>query len=101
MNPVTLALATARLTTLVTKDEITVGLRDKVDLWAGKKEYAGPRGWANYLVNCQQCVSVWAGALVLGASYVPVARPVIRALALSQAALLSLEAADHLRSTDG
>ena len=43
-----------RITKLITEDEITRPMREKVDeLWPDSK--------VSYLVNCPACVSVWAG----------------------------------------
>jgi hypothetical protein len=96
VNPLTLTLATARLTNLITKDEISLPIREKVYDWAELKDFSGPRSWVNYLVNCPQCASVWAGAIVLAGSHLPPARPLIRALALSQAALVGLGALERV-----
>lgn len=49
-------LAVKRLTRLVTSDEITRGLRERVGRMHPK---------ADYLVGCQRCVSVWASLAVL------------------------------------
>jgi hypothetical protein len=68
--------ATARLTRLVTLDEVSAPVRD----WAWR---SGHRR-TTYLVNCPHCVSVWAG---LAVSLV-LPRPIRRALALSQAVVL-------------
>jgi hypothetical protein len=53
------------------------------------------KGWANYLVNCPRCVSVWAGAAILAGQHIRPVRPLIKALALSQAALVVVDTADY------
>ncbi len=95
MTPLLLdALATYRLTKLVTDDQITAGLRDKVIEWAYERESCGretvaavaeqagidvltPGAWAEvvandpdppklaYLVTCPYCASVWLAAGVV------------------------------------
>jgi len=54
---IVLALATFRLTRLVTTDAITERARD----WVAAK---GPM--RAYLVHCDWCISIYAGSLVLG-----------------------------------
>jgi len=75
-------LATKRLTTLVTQDEVARPLREEV-----QKRFGTTTG-IGYLVECPRCVSVWAGLAVLGLGRVPGLRAVAAALALSEAALL-------------
>lgn len=79
------ALAVQRVTRLVTKDEVTAGLRDRVAL-------NGPDKLA-YLVSCPFCVSVYAGAAAsLARTVFPRAwRPLAYALALSAATSLKAE----------
>jgi hypothetical protein len=55
------ALATARLTRLVTSDRITQGPR----FWALRK--LPEHGLVAYLITCDWCASVYAGAGVAGA----------------------------------
>lgn len=52
------ALATARLTRLVTDDRITQAPR----LWLLTR--IDPEGLAGYLIHCTWCVSIWAGGVV-------------------------------------
>lgn len=57
-DPVTLAvgaLAVHRLTRLVTEDEVTAPLRDRIT-------NAAPEGRLAYLVSCPWCVSIYAAA---------------------------------------
>jgi hypothetical protein len=64
MDTITLligALATARLTRLVTTDRITQGPRG----WALRRLKEG--GLLAYLVVCDWCVSVYIGGIVVGA----------------------------------
>jgi hypothetical protein len=68
-------LATKRIVRLVTQDEITRPLREKI----GRKD---PR--LAYLVGCKSCSSVWAGLLNVYA----MPRSVKVALALSESAIL-------------
>lgn len=96
MNPVTLALATARLTSLIAEDEITAPIRKRVDEWANGHPEGSLRERLNYLVTCSRCVSVYAGGAVLAASLVPPLRPLLRTLAASQAGLVILTLSDRL-----
>lgn len=68
--------ATARLTRLITEDEITRELREWVE------DRTGSESRLTYLVNCPYCVSVWAGAAMLVTP-----KPIRRLLALSAGAL--------------
>lgn len=74
------ALATARLTRLITEDAITEPLRDKImGRWPDSK--------LSYFVTCTACTSVWAAAAVL---VVPRNRRwVVRMLALSELAIMA------------
>jgi len=54
------SLAVYRLTKLVMEDKITEDLRD----WIYDKFPHGSK--VRYLINCQWCVSVWAGLAVFG-----------------------------------
>ena len=99
MRPVVLALATIRLTQLVTDDELTEPIRDKTDEWAKKAGYGSLPDRLSYLVSCQRCVSVWAAAAVLVGSRLRVARPLVYTLAVSQAALYTITVADRVQSS--
>ncbi len=79
------ALAAARVTRLVTEDKITEPIRTYV------QSLGVPR--LEYLVSCQACVSVWAGALVVS-GLVP--RRVKQALAVSEAVVLAKRGLDAL-----
>lgn len=64
MEPITLlvaALATARLTRLVTRDRITHALRRRI------LKRLDPEGLPAYLLVCDWCTSVYMGALVTAA----------------------------------
>jgi hypothetical protein len=65
---VVLALATARITGLITTDGITAPIRNKVVYRQGR--VADPRGGllADF-ITCQWCVSVWVAAGVVAAAY--------------------------------
>ena len=75
------AAAVARITGLVTSDEITAPMRRAA--WVIDDRLG-------YLVDCPYCTSVWAAAAVTS-GLVP--RPLLRLLALSQAAVLLEKAA--------
>lgn len=96
LDPVTTVLAAARLTSLIAEDELTQPVRNVVDDWAQVAPDNILRNRLAYLVSCSRCVSVWAGAAVLLAQVVPVARPLVKALALSQAALGALTVLDAI-----
>ena len=85
-------LAIARLTSLVAEDELTAPIREAIDRWAGGPI---PEKLA-YLVSCSRCVSVWAAGGILIAQQTRVGRPLVWALAGSQAALGVLTALDRL-----
>ena len=53
-------LSTYRLAVIVTQDEITRPLRERVMQIDGRTGY-----WLNYLLNCTFCASVWCGWLVV------------------------------------
>lgn len=60
------ALATMRLTGLITLDEISRPIRDAVTVATDQR----PRWrWAGYLAQCPWCVSVWVGAGVAAAAW--------------------------------
>jgi hypothetical protein len=87
---VVMAAATARLTRLVTDDEIARPIRDAVMAWAEKPGAGGLRKRAGYLVDCPWCVSMWAGGAVLFASRFKSGRWLTKAGALSMAAAMLL-----------
>jgi hypothetical protein len=83
------ALAAYRLTRLVIEDEITEPLRDKVVARFGAPQDSK----LSYLVHCPHCVSMYASVgIVMADMMVPrLARPVLRALALSAVVSLAYE----------
>jgi hypothetical protein len=87
VSPVDLSvdvLAVARLTRLITEDEITEPMRDFIQgRWQGSK--------LAYLVTCPFCVSVWMGLLVTRS---PIPPWVKRTLACSEATILVRQLAD-------
>jgi len=85
-----MAAATARLTRLVTDDEIARPIRDAVMAWAEKPGAGALRKRAGYLVDCPWCVSIWAGGAVLLASRFKSGRWLTKAGALSMAAAMLL-----------
>jgi hypothetical protein len=96
MNSLITVLAAARLTSLVAEDELTQPIRNAVDDWAQVAPDSSLRNRLAYLVSCSRCVSVWAGAGILLAQTVPAARPLVKVLALSQAALGALTVLDAI-----
>lgn len=91
MNPVVLALATQRLTQLITEDEIARPAREAVTQWAAPHpEYSVPER-VSTLIGCPACVSIWAAAGVLLASRVAPGRVLVRILAASGASLIIAE----------
>jgi hypothetical protein len=58
---VILALATFRLTRLITRDVITESLRNKV--W---KKYPPESSKVGYLFTCEWCMSIWTASLLYG-----------------------------------
>lgn len=81
---ITTVLAIARLTSLITEDEITQPIRDYVD----DLPHNVVTDKLAYLVSCKRCVSVWATAAVLVAH--KKAPFLVKVLAGSQAALFVL-----------
>ena len=77
-------LATRRLTTLVTQDQITQPIREALVNRSLRAAATPTDEGLAYLVTCESCVSVWAGAAVVAASRFRVGRMAVRALALSQ-----------------
>lgn len=65
---------TVRLTLLLTRDRVTAGLRDRVDVWSAVHT-DGWRGrlawWAGGVVGCPWCASPYVGAVVLACSGLP------------------------------
>jgi hypothetical protein len=82
MDTITLlitALATARLTRLITRDEITHGARRRI------LATLDPHGLLAYLVVCDWCVSVYIGAAAAGAGALAGAWPWLWVLPLTLA----------------
>lgn len=77
-------LATMRIARLITEDKITEPVRDFV-------EGRFPDSKLSYLITCYLCTSVYAAAAVTAMSSSPRLRPVVRALAASEAAILLRE----------
>lgn len=96
VGPVVGALAVARLTSLITEDEITEPIRSRVTEWSDRYPEGSVPDRLGYLVSCQRCVSVWAAGGVLVASYFRPTRPLVRILAASQAALAANAGAEWL-----
>lgn len=88
MNPVTLAVATGRLTQLFTEDELTRPVRESINRWAAGAEEFSFRDRVAVLASCTACMSVWSAAAVLLAASNGWTRPLVRILAASGAALL-------------
>jgi hypothetical protein len=81
-----MALATYRLTRLLTTDVILEGLREKI--W---KKYP-PSTKLGYLFTCNWCMSIWAAAFIIAlASLLPTVAYVV-SLILSISALAGLVA---------
>lgn len=84
------ALATARLTRLVLRDEITAPVRRPVVEWALTSRapygvgppFAHPR--LAYLLGCDWCVSIWAASVVVAVYRWPFGRALVRVLAASE-----------------
>lgn len=89
MRLVTISLATSRLTRLVTEDEITAPLRDRVESWAAGAAEGSLKERLAYIPTCRACSSVWAAGIVLGLTYGlgRVGRPLVGTLAASEAGL--------------
>lgn len=82
-------LAIARLTMLITDDEVSAPLRDAA-IRLDDRFHNAFTDKLLYFVTCRRCVSVWAAAAVLLADRVPGGRFAVQALAGSQAALIAL-----------
>ena len=89
------AVATTRLTALVTKDEISEPIRMKVDQWARGAEMFSFRERVQYLINCPRCASVWLGGLAMLADQTKIGRGVLAALAASEFAIVFLGRVDN------
>lgn len=93
----TLILATTRLTTLITQDEISAPLREKVDRAATQDPHSRAATLRlPYLLSCNRCTSVWAAAATLLLYAHPRTRPIPQLLALSQAAITTFTLLDLL-----
>lgn len=87
-----LVAATARIATLVSKDEIMAPVRYKIDDWADGKPYGSVPERLQYLINCHRCSSVWAaGAVLVLNAAGPAGAAVLGVLALSQAGMSLIE----------
>lgn len=90
MNALVKTLAIARLTTLVAQDEITEPIRQWVTALADNHESNVLITKLEYLISCTRCVSIWAAfAVVLGGNQ-RWTKPMVLALAGSQAAVMLL-----------
>jgi hypothetical protein len=88
MNQALVGLATARLTAVVVEDEVMAPVRNAIQRWGADAELYSVRERLTTLSGCTRCVSVYAAAAVVAASRVRVLRPVVAALAASEAAIL-------------
>lgn len=92
----TLILASTRLTTLITQDEITAPLRASLQARADSDPLSLAASYKiPYLLSCNRCVSVYAAAAILTLDSFRLTRPVTRLLALSQVAITLLDALDR------
>ena len=92
LKAVTLAAATARVASLVSKDEIMAPVRDKVDEWALGAPYGSLPERVQYLINCHRCSSVWAAGAVLALNALGTpGQFLVGVLALSQAGMSTIE----------
>lgn len=90
----TVALASYRITRLVTTDKLTARPRRDVMAWAMTRRHEGYQSWKiDDLVSCSFCAGWWITLLVLAAWRVRLLRPVVRAFAVAGAQSL-LNAAD-------
>jgi len=99
IGPATAVLATARLTSMITDDEISRPVRDKVEEWASDKPEGSVPERLAYLVTCTRCVSVWAAGAVLVMSIIPPFRPLVRIMAGSQAAISTMSAVEWIEAS--
>jgi len=92
-------LATTRLTALITQDEITQPIRDKVEAFATQNPNSPLHTLKlDYLVSCSRCVSIYAAGTTLALYAFRPTRPLVKLLALSQAAILALQALEALEN---
>jgi hypothetical protein len=78
----TYALATYRLTRLITRDTITAPLRDRIYNHLPPEE-----SHLGYLFTCEWCMSIWTASLLFTSSIItPVTDAVATVLALSAVA---------------
>lgn len=89
MNPFVVALATQRLTQLVTEDSLTEPIREAIDNWAAGAGRFSFKDRVAVLSGCPACISVWAGAGILLAGRSRVGRVLVRILAASAASLFA------------
>lgn len=61
------ALAVSRLTRLITEDEITAPVRDRVEQWASGSDYGSVRERLAYIPTCRACSSIYSAAVVAAA----------------------------------
>jgi hypothetical protein len=66
-----LTLAVHRLTRLITTDTIFSNLREKI--W---NKFPPDKANLGYLITCDWCTSIWAGALIIG-SYLVIPYPTV------------------------
>ncbi len=82
------ALATARVTGLITADEVTAPLRQKLVARLDPDPDARARGWrkqAVYLLTCAWCVSIYVGASAAIVWYTVGSNPILVVLAAALA----------------
>jgi len=97
LEAATIIAATARLSALIAQDEITEPIRQKVDQWALDAPYGSPRERVAYLLSCSRCSSIWAAGIVMALwSSGNAGRALVRLLAVSQSALIVLDAQERL-----
>src|SRR5689334_11006690 len=89
------ALATTRLTTLITQDEITKPFRDAADALAERHSSRSLNALV-YLLNCRRCCSIWCALAVLLARRYRFTKSVALALAGSEATIVLLGLEDVL-----
>jgi Protein of unknown function (DUF1360) len=94
ITAILLPLATARLTTLITEDQLTTPLREHAFSYLDTLPPHHPliRAQLPYLLTCNRCVSIHAAATTLLLSIHPLTRPIPLTLAISQLALTVLDA---------
>lgn len=90
-------LATYRLVKLVREDKITEDLREKI-----YSRYGQPNEHkVSYLTQCPHCLSIYAGALLVGGRMIfpRATQATVRALALSALTGIMTEREDSLKNT--